>query len=73
MQVIEDRLTELEAQHDSDIAAIAERDKTIAGLQEQVKNLQMAPADETHKVDEAVADRQAVNAKELFNQVKNLI
>lgn len=72
MQAIEDRLNELQSQHNDDANTIAERDKTITALQEQVRNLQAAPADETSAVDEAEV-KQPVNAKDLYNNIKHLI
>ena len=72
MQAIEDRLNDLEAQHTGDADIIAERDKTITALEEQVRNLQAAPADETSVVDEAEV-KAPVNAKELYNNIKDLI
>ena len=73
LQAIEDRLNELQSQHQTDADTIAERDKTISGLEAQVKNLQQAPADTTGKVDEASADNRPMNSKEMFNQIKDLI
>ena len=73
LQAIEDRLNELQSQHQADADTIAERDKTISGLEAQVKNLQQAPADTTAKVDEASADNRPMNSKEMFNQIKDLI
>ena len=73
LQTIEDRLNELESQHTDDANTIVERDKTINTLEQQVKNLQMAPADETTKVDEASAECKPVNSKEMFNNIKDLI
>lgn len=73
LQAIEDRLNELESQHSADATTIAERDSTINSLNEQVQNLQKAPADTTVKVDEADANNQPVTAKELYNNIKDLI
>lgn len=73
LQAIEDRLNELQSQHQADADTIAKRDKTISGLEAQVKNLQQAPADTTAKVDEASADNRPMNSKEMFNQIKDLI
>lgn len=73
LQAIEDRLNELQSQHQADADTIAERDNTISGLEAQVKNLQQAPADTTAKVDEASADNRPMNSKEMFNQIKDLI
>lgn len=73
LQAIEDRLNELQSQHQTDADTIAKRDKTISGLEAQVKNLQQAPADTTGKVDEASADNRPMNSKEMFNQIKDLI
>ncbi len=73
LQAIEDRLNELQSQHQADADTIAERDKTISELEAQVKNLQQAPADTTAKVDEASADNRPMNSKEMFNQIKDLI
>lgn len=73
MQAIEDRLNELQLQHQDDADTIAERDNTISGLEAQVKNLQQAPADTTAKVDEASTDNRPVNSKEMFNSIKELI
>lgn len=73
MQAIEDRLNELESQHSDDAKTIAERDNTIDNLEQQVKNLQAAPADETSKVDEADNDNQPRNSKDMFNSIKDLI
>lgn len=72
MQAIEDRLNELESQHADDVNTIAQRDNTITALEEQVKNLQAAPADVTTVVDEAEV-KTPVNAKELYNNIKDLI
>ena len=73
MQAIEDRLNALESQHQADADTIAERDNTINDLEQQVKNLQAAPAAETSKVDEADTDNQPRNSKEMFNSIKELI
>lgn len=73
LQAIEDRLNELQSQRKADAETIAERDNTINSLNEQVRNLQQAPADTTAKVDEASADNRPVNSKEMFNQIKDLI
>lgn len=73
MQAIEDRLNELESQHSDDANTIAERGNTINNLEQQVKNLQEAPADETNKVDEADTDNQPRNSKDMFNSIKDLI
>lgn len=73
LQAIEYRLNELQSQHQADADTIVERDKTISGLEAQVKNLQQAPADTTGKVDEASADNRPMNSKEMFNQIKDLI
>lgn len=73
MQAIEDRLNALESQHQADANTIAERDNTINDLEQQVKNLQAAPAAETSKVDEADTDNQPRNSKEMFNSIKELI
>lgn len=73
MQAIEDRLNELQLQHQDDADTIAERDNTINDLEQQVKNLQAAPAAETSKVDEADTDNQPRNSKEMFNSIKELI
>ena len=73
MQAIEDRLNALESQHSDDADTIAERDNTINDLEQQVKNLQAAPAAETSKVDEADTDNQPRNSKEMFNSIKELI
>lgn len=73
MQAIEDRLNALESQHSDDANTIAERDNTINDLEQQVKNLQAAPADETNKVDEADTDNQPRNSKDMFNSIKDLI
>lgn len=72
MQTIEDRLQALDSQHKTDAESLAEREQKINDLQEQVKNLQAAPAAETNVVDEA-KERVPVTSKELFNQVKDLI
>lgn len=73
MQAIEDRLNELESQHSDDANTIAERDNTINTLEQQVKNLQAAPADETGKVDEASADNNPMTSTEMYNFIKDLI
>ena len=73
MQAIEDRLNALESQHTDDANTIAERDNTITDLEQQVKNLQAAPADETSEVDEAVTDSLPRNSKDMFNSIKDLI
>ncbi|MDY3215868.1 MAG: ATP-dependent Clp protease proteolytic subunit [Sodaliphilus sp.] len=73
MQAIEDRLNELQLQHQADADTIAERDNTISGLEAQVENLQQAPADTTAKVDEASTDNRPVNSKEMFNSIQELI
>lgn len=73
LQAIEDRLNDLESQHSDDVNTIAERDKTINSLEKQVKNLQMAPADETKKVDEASADNKPMTSKDMYNSIKDLI
>ena len=73
MQAIEDRLNALESQHSDDANTIAERDNTINALEQQVKNLQAAPADETSKVDEADTDNQPRTSKDMFNSIKDLI
>ena len=73
MQAIENRLNALESQHTDDANTIAERDNTIKALEQQVKNLQAAPADETSKVDEADTDNQPRNSKDMFNSIKDLI
>lgn len=73
LQAIEDRLNALESQHSDDAKTIAERDNTIDNLEQQVKNLQAAPADETSKVDEADTDNQPRNSKDMFNSIKDLI
>lgn len=73
MQAIEDRLNALESQHHADANTIAERDNTINDLEQQVKNLQAAPAAETSKVDEADTATQPRNSKEMFNSIKELI
>ena len=73
LQAIEDRLNELESQHTDDANTIAERDNTINTLEQQVKNLQQAPADETKKVDEASAENTPMNSKEMYNSIKDLI
>lgn len=73
LQAIEDRLNDLESQHSDDVNTIAERDNTINSLEQQVKNLQMAPADETKKVDEASADNKPMTSKDMYNSIKDLI
>ena len=73
LQAIEDRLNELESQHSDDASTIAERDNTINTLEQQVKNLQEAPADETKKVDEASADNKPMTSKDMYNSIKDLI
>lgn len=73
LQAIEDRLNDLESQHSDDVNTIAERDKTINSLEKQVKNLQMAPADETKKVDAASADNKPMTSKDMYNSIKDLI
>lgn len=73
LQAIEDRLNDLESQHSDDVNTIAERDKTINSLEQQVQNLQMAPADETKKVDEASADNKPMTSKDMYNSIKDLI
>ena len=73
MQAIEDRLNALESQHSDDANTIAERDNTINALEQQVQNLQAAPADETSKVDEADIDNQPRTSKDMFNSIKDLI
>lgn len=73
LQAIENRLNELESQHTDDVNTIAERDNTISTLEQQVENLQKAPADETTKVDEASADKKPMTSKVLFNSIKDLI
>lgn len=73
MQAIEDRLNALESQHSDDANTIAERDNTINALEQQVQNLQAAPADETSKVDEADTDNQPRTSKDMFNSIKDLI
>ena len=73
MQAIEDRLNELDSRHSDDANTIAERDNTINTLEQQVKNLQEAPADETNKVDEADTDNQPRTSKDMFNSIKDLI
>ena len=73
MQAIEDRLNALESQHSDDASTIAVRDKTINALEQQVQNLQGAPADETSEVDEADTDNQPRTSKDMFNSIKDLI
>ncbi len=73
LQAIEDRLNDLESQHSDDVNTIAERDNTINSLEKQVQNLQMAPADETKKVDEASADNKPMTSKDMYNSIKDLI
>ena len=73
LQAIEDRLNALESQHSDDANTIAERDNTINALEQQVQNLQAAPADETSKVDEADTDNQPRTSKDMFNSIKDLI
>ncbi len=73
MQAIEDRLNALESQHSDDANTIAERDNTINALEQQVQNLQAAPADETSEVDEADTDNQPRTSKDMFNSIKDLI
>lgn len=73
LQAIEDRLNDLESQHSDDVNTITERDNTINSLEQQVKNLQMAPADETKKVDEASADNKPMTSKDMYNSIKDLI
>lgn len=73
LQAIEDRLNDLESQHSDDVNTIAKRDKTINTLEQQVKNLQEAPADETKKVDEASADNKPMTSKDMYNSIKDLI
>ena len=73
IQAIEDRLNELESQHTADARTIDERDRTIDTLEQQVKNLQMAPAAETGKVDEAQEASLPRDSKEMFNTIKDLI
>lgn len=73
LQAIEDRLNDLESQHSDDVNTIAERDETINSLEQQVQNLQKAPADETKKVDEASADNKPMTSKEMYNSIKDLI
>ena len=73
LQAIESRLNKLEAQHKGDADAIAQRDKTIGELKQQVENLKKSPADETGKVDETTPKPQPQNSKEMFNSIKDLI
>lgn len=75
LQAIENRLNELQSQHTADADAIAERDNTIAALNEQIENLQAQPADETNRVDEASEDNNVapVNSLEMYNQIKDLL
>ncbi len=75
LQAVEDRLNELQSQHTADADAIAERDNTIAALNEQIENLQAQPADETNRVDEASEDNNVapVNSLEMYNQIKDLL
>jgi len=73
MKAVENRLNELESQHDADVNTIAERDNTISELTEQVAALQAAPADETSVVDEASVENHPVTSKDLFNNIKDLI
>ena len=63
------------AQHTADADAIAERDNTIAALNEQIENLQAQPADETNMVDEASEDNLVapVNSIEMYNQIKDIL
>ena len=73
LQTIENRLNELESQVNANADAMAERDNTIAALNEQIANLQAAPADETTQVDEATEDNAPVNALDMYNQIKDII
>ncbi|MBR0025316.1 MAG: ATP-dependent Clp protease proteolytic subunit [Muribaculaceae bacterium] len=73
LQAIEDRLNDLESQHSDDVNTIAECDNTINTLEQQVMNLQAAPADETGKVDEASADNNPMTSTEMYNFIKDLI
>lgn len=69
------KLNELNAQHDADQQAIAERDTTIAELREQVANLQKAPGEETTKVDETTGEDApaATTSKDLYDSIKDII
>ena len=62
-----------EQEGNMDASTIAERDKTIKALEQQVQNLQGAPADETSEVDEADTDNQPRTSKDMFNSIKDLI
>jgi len=75
LQAIENRLNELQSQHTADADAIAERDNTIAALNEQIENLQAQPADETNMVDEASEENLVapVNSIDMFNQIKDIL
>lgn len=75
LQAIENRLNELQSQHTADADAIAERDNTIAALNEQIANLQAQPADETNKVDEASEENLVapVNSIDMYNQIKDIL
>lgn len=73
LQTIENRLKELESQVNANADAMAERDNTIAALNEQIANLQAAPADETTQVDEATEENAPVNALDMYNQIKDII
>ena len=75
LQAIENRLNELQSQHTADADAIAERDNTIAALNEQIENLQAQPADETNKVDEASEENLVapVNSIDMYNQIKDIL
>lgn len=73
--MLDAKLNELNAQHDADQQAIAERDTTIAELREQVANLQKAPGEETTKVDETTGEGApaATTSKDLYDSIKDII
>ncbi len=73
LQVVEDRLNALSSQSAADAATIDELHNRTAELEQQVKNLQQAPADVTATVDEASADNRKLNSIEMYNTIKDLI
>jgi ATP-dependent protease ClpP protease subunit len=73
MQVIENRLNELEAQHTADAAKLAERVREIEGLNDQVNNLLNAPAASTVDMACSESEGDGVSSKEMFNSIKDLI
>ena len=75
LRTLDSKINELNAQHDADQQAIAERDTTIAELREQVANLQKAPGEETKKVDETTGEDApaATTSKDLYDSIKDII